>query len=263
MPPTPKPTDVEHATKQSPGSNPGISGAGGNLSMIDGCKFEGCRRQISAYGYCSGHRQQFAAGKDLTPLTDRKRRLGCAFPDCSREHYAKKFCQYHARQLRDGKSMTPAPRWRAAASWKTSAEKRTDVETGKRWCTACMRYLPPPSFGVNNGTSDKIDHRCMKCAGLARFNITSLEYEKLLESQEGVCKICRLTNAGGRSLAVDHDHECCPQQMKSCGNCIRGLLCHSCNTAIGHLRDSAELCSRAAEYLRGNTLDREAPTIRG
>ncbi|WP_093929588.1 endonuclease domain-containing protein [Streptomyces sp. ok210] len=77
----------------------------------------------------------------------------------------------------------------------------------------------------------------------------------LVESQGGVCKICRRGDVGGRSLAVDHDHECCPQQMKSCGNCIRGLLCHNCNTAIGHLRDSAELCIRAAKYLSGDRLD--------
>ena len=33
---------------------------------------------------------------------------------------------------------------------------------------------------------------------------------------------------------------------------VRGLLCDPCNRAIGHLKDSSGICSRAAEYLRGS-----------
>lgn len=52
----------------------------------------------------------------------------------------------------------------------------------------------------------------------------------------------------GRTLVVDHDHGCCPGQ-KSCGNCIRGLLCDNCNIGLGHFKDSVESLQLAIEYI--------------
>lgn len=51
-------------------------------------------------------------------------------------------------------------------------------------------------------------------------------------------------------LVVDHDHKCCPQRHKTCGKCVRGLLCRSCNTLIGLAKESEEVLSKAIEYLQ-------------
>lgn len=59
------------------------------------------------------------------------------------------------------------------------------------------------------------------------------EYDELAEKQNGKCAICKQTPKT-KLLAVDHDHSCCPTN-KTCGNCVRGLLCSSCNTALGVL----------------------------
>lgn len=60
-----------------------------------------------------------------------------------------------------------------------------------------------------------------------RYNLSGADYLKLLASQGGVCAICGI-KPGARRLAVDHDHACCPGR-RSCGRCVRGLLCKRCN----------------------------------
>jgi hypothetical protein len=47
--------------------------------------------------------------------------------------------------------------------------------------------------------------------------------------------MCRGPFAEGSPIFVDHDHACCPGERTSCGKCVRGLLCLSCNTALGHI----------------------------
>ena len=66
-----------------------------------------------------------------------------------------------------------------------------------------------------------------------RFNITVIQYDDLLESQGGGCAICGKTpEEEGKRLSLDHDHGCCPQEAGSCGLCIRGILCDSCNQRV-------------------------------
>jgi hypothetical protein len=81
------------------------------------------------------------------------------------------------------------------------------------------------------------------------FNISRERYNNLLESQDGVCFICRKPDSRGIRLCIDHDHACCPGEQNSCGKCIRGLLCVSCNRALGYLKDSIENAERLISYL--------------
>lgn len=70
-----------------------------------------------------------------------------------------------------------------------------------------------------------------------KYGMTQEQYDEMLEAQGGVCKICRKPSTNKRKtgvtfrLAVDHLHSCCPGN-KSCGKCIVGLLCLSCNNKI-------------------------------
>jgi len=81
------------------------------------------------------------------------------------------------------------------------------------------------------------------------FKIREIEYDIILKSQGNKCAICyRDRSEFSKNFAVDHDHKCCPGK-KSCGNCIRGLICFDCNIALGHLREDPKIVESALIYL--------------
>ena len=96
----------------------------------------------------------------------------------------------------------------------------------------------------------------MRASDLRRkFRLTVERYDELLLSQRGVCALCdqpesKVHHRTGRvmNLAVDHDHECCAG-IRSCGECIRGLLCYECNLLIGKVEAKPKLRARFADYL--------------
>jgi hypothetical protein len=66
----------------------------------------------------------------------------------------------------------------------------------------------------------------------AKYGLALEEMDRLLQRP---CEIC-----GGVATDVDHDHET---------GLVRGALCGSCNSGIGHLNDDPDRVARAAEYL--------------
>ncbi len=71
-------------------------------------------------------------------------------------------------------------------------------------------------------------------------NMTLEQYDDLLKSQDGTCKICGGVNLDGRRLSVDHNH---------CTGKVRGLLCCKCNSFIGFATDNVEILYKAIQYL--------------
>jgi hypothetical protein len=88
------------------------------------------------------------------------------------------------------------------------------------------------------------------------YGITIEDEEELLRKQDSGCGICGTKEPKGASgrgsgpggfttgrFCIDHDHET---------GKVRGILCSSCNFAIGYLKDNSALCLRAAKYLTEN-----------
>lgn len=73
-----------------------------------------------------------------------------------------------------------------------------------------------------------------------QYNMTPEDYEVLLQQQSGVCAICGATNPNGSRLGVDHDHET---------GKVRGLLCSTCNVALGKLEKDRTWAEKAITYL--------------
>lgn len=83
----------------------------------------------------------------------------------------------------------------------------------------------------------------------SRMGITIQQRDEMLAAQGGVCAICKLDDPLGRGWCTDHDHACCPDKLKVCGKCIRGILCFRCNTLLGHARDNVETLQSAIVFL--------------
>lgn len=85
-----------------------------------------------------------------------------------------------------------------------------------------------------------------------RYRIRPEQYDAMLAAQDGVCAICSGDSKNGKRFAVDHDHACCPGP-RSCGKCVRGLLCYLCNQGLGLFGESAQTLQAAMRYLSSYT----------
>lgn len=95
----------------------------------------------------------------------------------------------------------------------------------------------------------------MQLSRLRNYSMTVAEFAALLAKQEGCCALCGVVmepgGSGSRRLCIDHDQFCCPGK-RSCGQCVRGLLCHNCNIMVGFLEGFLERggdTQRIADYL--------------
>ena len=79
-----------------------------------------------------------------------------------------------------------------------------------------------------------------KASLLNKYGLTTEDYNKMLDQQNGVCKICKQVCITNEVLSVDHCH--------TTGK-IRGLLCMKCNSALGYFKDNIETLKSAIKYL--------------
>lgn len=76
---------------------------------------------------------------------------------------------------------------------------------------------------------------------------TTLSAQEIFDMKKNGCNVC----GSFERLTVDHDHSCCPTNY-SCHNCVRGILCHKCNTAAGLMNDNPDIMLALAAYILSN-----------
>ncbi len=124
----------------------------------------------------------------------------------------------------------------------------------KDGCSSCG------SLEIMNRKSTKWAKRCLPCHRKVqakwrkanpdksgewnRFRLTGCtpqQYVQLKQEQNGCCKICNRHESEFKiQLAADHCHKT---------GVIRGLLCSSCNRALGLFKDNVDSLIRAIRYL--------------
>lgn len=213
------------------------------------CTFGGCTGPKKSRGLCAGHDLQRRQGRELQPLKPRLRNgqvVECQFSGCDRNASGSGYCHGHQTQLSRGEPLVEIRKFQPVTF---------RDEQGRKRCGTCFGWFDQATYINSSRTPDGLNpscHRCRKSSKLlSKFGITVDEYESMLHNQNGVCRIC-LKAPGDRVLAVDHDHSCCPQSGRSCGRCVRGLLCESCNMGLGQFRDDPQLLMRAVAYLKSD-----------
>jgi hypothetical protein len=84
---------------------------------------------------------------------------------------------------------------------------------------------------------------------ISKHGISESQYFNILKAQNESCGICQKHYSFfKKGLYIDHDHSCCPSSH-SCGKCVRGLLCSSCNFFIGSSKENIDNLNRAIIYL--------------
>jgi hypothetical protein len=91
--------------------------------------------------------------------------------------------------------------------------------------------------------------RDMENQRLRRAGVSKEVYRNYLKTHNGLCDICQQAERLKRALCIDHCHKT---------GKFRGLLCATCNRAIGLLKDSPDLLRRATEYLQCESMDGRA-----
>lgn len=128
----------------------------------------------------------------------------------------------------------------------------------KYHCRNCGEYFDEEDMKLSRPNS-KYPGRtfCKECAkstvhirNVKSHGLTEEKYFEMLEEQNYSCKICNRKEESFRNrLSIDHDHNHCPGP-KGCSECVRGLLCSNCNSALGNFKDDVDLLKKAVSYLQ-------------
>lgn len=132
--------------------------------------------------------------------------------------------------------------------------KGCDLRTGRSEGCGCARRTSPwlttdPDYAtkmcrrLRESNPDKYKAIGRRSGYRKRFNLEVEQVEGMLADQDGKCAICfEGTVLGGRSGAkVDHDHD---------SGQVRGILCNTCNMALGLFYDDVTVLASAIDYLR-------------
>src|SRR6202034_180751 len=162
--------------------------------------------------------------------------------DVEKQREAKR--RYAARNVekRREKHREASRRWRAKNLEETRRKQR---EAARRWRAA----HPEEHREAQRRQQAKIANtpgkrRDYNLKGL--YGKSNAQYEADLAAQGGICAVCG--EIKDKPLHYDHDHRCCPKS-KTCGKCLRGLLCSDCNSGLGFFRDDIETLKQAITYL--------------
>src|SRR5258708_28809601 len=127
---------------------------------------------------------------------------------------------------------------------KSPKNRKRDRENKRRWRNVNRNKYNRLMKRWRKNNPERIQTHLRK----SNYGITQEKFEFLLKKQNNRCAICRAKFT--QTPHIDHDHSCCPKKAKSCGLCVRALLCGGCNVGLGYFKNSIKTFRSAIKYLR-------------
>lgn len=215
------------------------------------CSVDVCDRPAERVGLCKAHYLRRLRGQSLdTPI--RATVVGgtkgtCASEGCGEPAFCRKLCRDHYEAEPDIRER------RLERDRERHHRRKHDPEYKANMKERKKRYYQTPK-GRAQASKDLRRWRENGGAEWSRnYNLTYLygitleQRDAMLAEQGGVCALCGSADPAPR-WCIDHDHACCPGG-KSCGKCIRGVLCLKCNSGLGLFDDDPIRLRDAAAYL--------------
>ncbi|MET8168366.1 endonuclease VII domain-containing protein [Streptomyces sp. NPDC005329] len=123
---------------------------------------------------------------------------------------------------------------------------RVPTPRGHKRCPQCETVKPHLEWERNKSSSDGWASYCRACRAernrisyfQRKYGLTPAELDAMVAEQRGICCICLAAPAEH----VDHCHKT---------GRVRGVLCFSCNAALGQFKDRPDAIRRAAAYVEG------------
>ena len=123
-------------------------------------------------------------------------------------------------------------------------------------CPKCKINKPLSSFGVDRRAKNGKAVYCFSCNRKksksqrdndpllskrmhlkTRYSLSLEDVADMMLKQGNACAVCGTEDA---NLVIDHNHS---------SGAVRGLLCNSCNCALGHLKEEPEVIKSLLTYI--------------
>ena len=121
-----------------------------------------------------------------------------------------------------------------------SGYRRKDGTQGKKSVCKLCDNVRTIAWKENN--PDKFKDNMRRANIKLCYGLEAEVYDEMIKNG---CYVC----GSHESLNVDHDHSCCPGK-RTCGKCVRGILCRRHNWVMGNLNDSLEEVRNVENYIK-------------
>ena len=119
----------------------------------------------------------------------------------------------------------------------------SDFYTGRNDCKDCRNYAARKIRIDEPERYARYKKRSNEYLKERRYGITQEDFNKMLVDQNNMCKICSNEFKGTKDTHIDHCHN---------SDTVRGLLCSSCNIALGQFNDNTDNMDNAIRYLQNS-----------